>query len=201
VQFSQREDRLEIVLPPDKPDPDVSVVALINEDAEEDWVDYSVAGSTAISPQQYIRTQAVASGLINLVLNGLIALFSYRTRGWLSYSEVAIDIVITVAIIAFLVSWIAIVLARSEVAKGNVVKTSARGPRLPAGTAPRAAIIAVACAIGFGGLILDGGLYLLSPDGLSNWAYVATKTLYTGICAALAAALAIVSVLVDGDAE
>jgi len=47
----------------------------------------------------------------------------------------------------------------------------------------------------FGGLFMDGLLYLMAPDGLSNWAYFALKTLYTGLCAALASSLTIQSVV------
>ena len=30
---------------------------------------------------------------------------------------------------------------------------------------------------------MDGSIYLISPDGFSNWGYIVTKTLYTGAAA------------------
>jgi hypothetical protein len=44
----------------------------------------------------------------------------------------------------------------------------------------------LALMVGFGGAIILA-VYLLSPEGVSNWAYIVMKTLYTGAGAALAA--------------
>ena len=145
------------------------------------------------------RTQAVSSFWINAILNGLIAFFSYRTRGNIPYGEAAVDILITVFIITFLTAWITVGLARNEVIKGNLTRlaTARRGLKLPTSPALRALLIALACTLLFGGLFLDGLLYLVSPSEMSNWAYILLKTLYAGASGALASALTILSVVLD----
>ena len=198
LAFSQNGQALEISLPGRAPDPDVSVLVVTVDEFDSSWVAYSPPTVTSTLPGKYLKTQVIASGLINSVLNGLIAFFTYRSRGDIPYAEAAIDILITVAIISFLVSWIGIGFARGEIAKGNLARSTLRGPKLPQGLALRVLMITLACVIIFGGLVMDGSLYLISPNGLSNWAYVVTKTLYTGASGALASWLAILSVLSDG---
>jgi alpha-L-fucosidase len=199
LAFSQAGPRLEITLPPHSPDPDVSVLAVDIDPSEKGWREYSAPVSTKITPAKHIQNQAIASALINLILNGLIAFFSYRTRGNIPYGEAAVDILITVFIIAFLTAWITVGLARAEVVKGNLTRLASarRGLRLPKSPALRALLIALACTLLFGGLFLDGLLYLVSPLELSNWAYIVIKTLYTGASGALASALTILSVVLD----
>ena len=48
-----------------------------------------------------------------------------------------------------------------------------------------------------GGLVLTGSLAVFRPAGLANWDYMLIKTLYTGVCAAIAAALSIGSVFLE----
>jgi hypothetical protein len=202
LEFSQAGPRLEIMVPPQAPDPDVSVLVVTIVEAEEGWTAYSPAVATTTAPKDYLRSQVIASAVINSILNGLIAFFAYRLRKHIPFPEATVDILITVAIISFLVAWIAVVLARGEIAKGNISpdvgpRANIRWPRLPKGAALRALIITIALVIAFGGLVMSGLLYLISPDGFSSWAYVVTKTAYTGVAAALAAALAILSVTGD----
>jgi len=104
-----------------------------------------------------------------------------------------------VAIITFLVAWIGVGSARGELAKGNLSASSFRFPKLPQGSALRALFIMLACVVVFGGLVMDGSIYLLSPQGFRNWAYIVIKTIYTGLSGAIASWLAIVSVLADRD--
>lgn len=199
LPFRQNGQRLEITLPPQSPDRDVSVLAVDIDASEKGWGDYSRPAVVGSAPGKYIQTQAVSSALINMFLNGLIAFFSYRTRAGIPFAEAAVDVPITVLIIVFLVAWIAVGLARQEVAKGTFTLPAAarRGWKLPQNAALRALVIAVPCVVLFGGLIVDGSLYLLSPAGFSNWAYILIKTLYTGATAALASVLAIRSVFND----
>ncbi len=197
LMFSQNGQGLAIEVPGQKPDPDVSVIAVETDGAEAVWEAYSPAVVTTIEPGKYVQKQVVSSGVINAVLNGLIAFFSYRSRGDIPYGEAAVDILITVAIISYLVSWILIGSARGEIAKGNLSRSAVRSPKLPAGAGARALILMMVCVIFFGGLIMDGSIYLISPNGFSNWGYILIKTIYTGVTAALAAALAIYSVLGD----
>ncbi len=149
----------------------------------------------------YYKSQVIASLVINSVLNGIIAFFLYRERQSLPLIEIAIDIQITVAIIAFFTAWIDVASARKKLAAllpapaGGVVRLA--GLALPRRAVLRAAWIMLALMLFYGGLALTGSLALVSPDGLSNWAYFAFKTLYTGGCGACAALLALWSVYKD----
>lgn len=195
LAFSQNGQSLEITLPNQAPDPDVSVIVVTVDGLEKDWAEYSPPTITTTLPQKYLKKQMIANGWINSVLNGLIAFSTYRSRGDIPFSEAAIDILITVGIISFLVSWLGIGSASGEIIKGNLAKSSYRWPKLPKGSA-RIWIITLACVLVFGGL-LDGLIYLIAPSGFSNWAYIVVKTLYTGVAAALASGLAVLSVLSD----
>ena len=199
LTFSQSGPRLEIVLPPQSPDPDVSVLVVEIDPAEKGWTDYSAPVITTTEPKKYIQTQATASGLINVFLNGLIAYFTYRARMNIPYVEAAFDIPITVFILVFLVSWLTVGSARGEFTKGKLTRhpSARRSLKLPKGAALRALVITIPCVILFGGLILDGSIFLLFPNGFSNWGYIAFKTLYTGLTAALASVLTIQSVVDD----
>jgi alpha-L-fucosidase len=201
LAFNQQGRRLVIELPAQSPDPDVAVLTVDIDPSEKGWNEYSSPVSTRITPAKHIQKQAISSAVINAMLNGLIAFFSYRTRGNIPYGEAAVDILITVFVITFLTAWITVGLARSEVIKGNLTRLASaqRWLKLPNSPALRALIIAAACTVLFGGLFLDGLLYLVSPVELSNWAYFLLKTLYTGASGALASALTIWSVVNDAD--
>jgi alpha-L-fucosidase len=198
LDFSQNDTRLEITLPAQPFDPDVPVIAVELKDFGQAWNEYSPATVTTIHPAKYMWAQARANFWINAIINGLIAFSSYRLRaGILPYPEVAVDILITVTLISFLVSRIGIGFVRGEIIKGNLSKVNWRGPKLPEGAGTRAWIITFVCVALFGGLFLDGLIYLFTPGGLGNWAYIILKTLYTGAGAALASALSIYSVVSD----
>jgi hypothetical protein len=83
------------------------------------------------------------------------------------------------------------------VAKGNLPRLERRRLNLPKSASLWALVITLVCVIGFGGLFMDGLLYLISPAGLSPWAYIVLKTLYTGASGVLASILAILSVLAE----
>jgi hypothetical protein len=150
----------------------------------------------------YLRTQVIANIVINLVLNGLIAFFSFRSRANVPAAEMAVDSLITVLIISFLVAWIAIPTIRREHANGNIeladqTPTHIWCLRLPQNAAVRAGLIMVLLVLVFGGALLSGGYYLLVPGGLTGTIYFIFKAVYAGVCAGLAAALAIYSVFAD----
>ena len=123
------------------PDPDVSVIVVTLEQVEGAWENYSVPTVTTTTTAEVSKNQVIASALINAVLNGLIAFFTYRSRGDIPFGEASIDILITVAIIGFLVSWIGVGSARGEIAKGNLSKSTQRFPKLPKGAESTALII------------------------------------------------------------
>ncbi len=158
---------------------------------------YTPAPQTRIDARQFMRTQAQNNLIINAVINALIAIASFRLRANIPFSEAVVDALITVAIIGWLVSWIGVGVARSEVIKGNLLPAPKVMPgiKLPRAAGQRALVIMLFLVCAFGGLLLANLLYLLAPGGLSGWGYIAFKTVYTGVCAALASALAVQSVL------
>jgi alpha-L-fucosidase len=199
LPFTRDGSRLEITLPMQALDPDASVLEVAIDPTEKGWVDYSAPIPAAVDPRKYIKSQAASSFIINAVLNGAIAFCAYSFYQHFSYYEVAKDILITVFIIAFLTSWIMVGAARGEYRKGNLVRHHASRPRLKLPQKPvlRGLIIGLACALLFGGVILAGLSYLLSPEGMGNWVYAFFKTLYTGLSGALASALTVWSVASD----
>ncbi len=62
-------------------------------------------------------------------------------------------------------------------------------------------LISIACVITFAGIFMDGLITLTYPAGFTGWVYIIIKTLYTGACAALAAALSIWGVHAEKEAE
>ena len=146
----------------------------------------------------YYKSQILANLLINSGLNGVIAYFFYRSRDTILFDEIVVDIQITVAIIAFFVAWIGISAARKSLIAGEPERVMAGTGRLPiplpTNAVLRALVITVALMFVYGGLVLIGPLSLMGVSGINQWGYVAFKTLYTGGCAACAAALAIMSV-------
>lgn len=209
LAFSHVGSRLVINLPKKAPDPNVSVIVVAIDHSETTWSAFSQPSSPEPGAAQYLRSQVLASAVINAGINGIIAFFAYRSRGFLTFSEILVDILITVAIISFLVSWIAVILAEQQLDQGKItggdgvgeveIKSgrSPRGFRLPRNSALRALAITLGCVLIFGGMVLGGLLFLLSPDGMGNWTYIWIKTLYTGLCAALAAGISIYSVFKD----
>ena len=199
LNYKQAKDGLELQLPPDPSDQDVSVVEISIDPKQPGWRDYSEPVTKQTAPKKYIMDQAVASFVINALLNGLLAFFSYRLRGVIPYPELAIDILITVFIITFFTSWIVVGGVRGEFRKGNISKSQSTFSwlKLPKLAVLRALIIAMIIVLLFGALVLDGLIYLLSPVGLGGWVYILVKTLYTGASGALAASLTILSVMSD----
>ena len=199
VSYTETNAGLEINLPLERPDQDLSVLEVSIDEEEVGWHEYSDPVITTVTPKKYIKDQATASFVINALLNGLLAFFSYRLRGVIPYGEAAVDILITVLIITFFTAWIVVGGARGEVQKGNIGPLSANrwGIGFPKNGALRALLIAGVIVIIFGGLFLDGLIYLLSPNGISGWGYILLKTLYTGTSGALASVFSIISVLRD----
>ena len=199
LAFRQDGGRLEVSLPAQAPDPQVSVLTVAIDPAEPGWSAYSTPVATTTPLGKYLWNSALASFVINAIVNGLLALSSYHARPHLAYGEIAIDILITVFIIAFLTAWLVVGSARNEYVKGNLVRrrSAGRGLRLPRGAALRALVLTAVSVAAFGGILLDGLLFLFAPSGLTGGAYIVLKTVYTGASGALACALAILSVAAD----
>jgi hypothetical protein len=199
LTFSQRGQTLEIALPAQSPDADASVVVVETDPAQKGWSEYSAPVSTTVEPKKYIKDQAVASFIINALLNGLIAFCAYLAYTSFTLKQVTDDIVVTVFIITFLTSWIMVGSARGEYRKGNLAKhpTTRRGLKLPSSPLVRGLLIGILCTILWGAGILSGLVHLVAPLGMSNWAYMIVKTIYTGLSGALASALTVMSVVSD----
>jgi len=197
LDFTQREDFLEIDIQKIDPGQRVPVVVLEIDGDAPVWRAYSPPVASTQSPLQYIQDKAVSSALINAVLNGIIAFFSYRTRSMIPFEELAIDILITVAIITFINAWLAAGSARTAVIKGDIKGNGSSSSRwkFSGSSAIVGLLVMLVCLILFGGVVMNGLLYLLSPLGLPQWVYIILKTLYTGISAGLSVVLAIWGVL------
>jgi len=198
VIFTQRGETLEIALPAQGPDPDVSILTVEIDPAERGWSAFNEPIPATVEPKKYIKDQATASFIINAVLNGAIAFCAYSFYEHFSYYEVAKDILITVFVIAFLTSWIMVGSARNEYKKGNLAlhPSKRRGLHLPKSAFLRGLLIGAVCTILWGGL-LSGLVYLVSPAGMGNWAYAFLKTFFTGVSGAFASALTVLSVVSD----
>lgn len=142
-------------------------------------------------PQKYTRTQILVNGLINSILNGLIALFLFRSRERIPYSDIFNDVLITVAIISFFVSLITINNTRKEIIKGYLPQKIPSWPNLPNSAVVRAFLITTLCISIFGLVLWIGSIFLSGKQDLLNWVYMGMKALYAGICAGLAAGLAV----------
>jgi len=146
----------------------------------------------------YFKSQVIANLWINSALNGVIAFFFYRSREIIRFDEAAVDNQITVAIIAFFVSWIGIAAARKKFSAGGATLLAAGDRRisipLPANAVLCSLSIMAALMLLYGGLGLIGPLSLVQASGFANWGYILFKTIYTGGCAACASALAVWSV-------
>lgn len=196
LAFAQQDGKLEVQLPDQKADSTVMVLQAEIDPDEPGWTAYSPAEVLTVTPMQFIKSQAKSSAIINTVGNGLIALWSYWTRGPIPFAEAAIDILITVAIISFLTAWILIGSTRGEIRKGNIALSDKESRKLkfPKSSALGALLVMLVCVVVYGGLLV-GLVYLFSPVEMNNWAYIILKALYTGGTGAVTAALAIWAVV------
>ncbi|NSW52050.1 MAG: alpha-L-fucosidase [Anaerolineae bacterium] len=197
VDFVQNEGQLELHPNLISAAEGVSVVALEIDPQEPGWTDYSQPVVTTQAPWEYIRHQAFSSALINAILNGMIAFFSYQGRQVIPYDEMAIDILITVAIIAFINAWLAAGSARTALIKGDIRQewVGKFRWRLPQSSAVLGLLTMLVCTGLFGGVVMDGLLFVFAPMGVPQWVYIVLKTMYTGVSAGLAVAMAVLAVL------
>jgi alpha-L-fucosidase len=196
LPFTQVEHTLEITLPAQAPEPDVSVLMLEIDETDKGLSRYSPTKITKLTPWQYLKKQMIGSLWINSLINGLIALSSYRLRTNIPFAEGTVDVLISVAIIAFLTGWVGLAFVRSEIFKGNISQYSKKwkGWKMPKSSALGGLIVMAVSVIVLGGLVLDGMMALFAPAGFSNVAYIIFKTVYTGLAGAFACAVAILSV-------
>ncbi len=194
LKFTQSENNINIIIPKRIPDKNVSIL-VINVKSLKEFKKYSLPQIIGKNPKKYIRDNAIVSALINGVINGLIALFSYRMMSTISALDAGIDVLITVGIIVFLTSWLVIKGTRKDLKKGkvSVLGDSYMEVKKPINSLIKALLIMFACVIVFGGL-LNGLVFLAFPDGFTNWGYIIFKTLYTSASGALAVIASVTSV-------
>jgi len=196
LDFNQSDNEIEIVIPKNAPDTDVTVLTVQLDNTKQQLCEYSIKQPTGTPIKEYIRTNSIVSALINGVANGLIAFFSYRLATTIPAFDAGIDILITVAIIAFLTSWLVTSGTRKDIVNGKVALQSdlTEKPKKAMNSALRALLIMLMCSVIFGGLLF-GLVYLIAPTGFSNWGYILFKTLYTSATGALAVIISIKMVL------
>lgn len=185
LPFTKEGTDLRIDLPRRPPDPDASVLVADIDGADPAWSVGSPKASEALVPKGFLRSQAAAAGLVNLVLNGALALATYLPRAHVAFDEAAVDALITTAIIGFLVAWIEIASIRGKLPLGR---------RFLSGSSAVTALFPTAvCTVLFGGLVVCGALYLTAPGGMPGWTYAAVKALYAGGAAVAAAVLGVLA--------
>jgi len=198
LSFEQKEGEIKISLPKTAPDSDVSVIKVKIGGNEEAAIEDSTPQPTGKAPKEYIRKSAIVSAVINGVANGLIALFSYRLVSAITAIDSGIDVLITVAIISFLTSWLVVSGTRKDIAGGKVAlpmsANANKNTKRPMNSALRALIIMFIMVVGLGG-VLNAFIFLAIPNGFSGWGYIVFKTLYTSLCGALSVVVSIKSVL------
>ena len=194
IEYTYENSLLQITLPPE-PIQSVYIIT-IELESEKKLFDYTEPEPSGKSPDSYVKSNAIASALINGVANGLIALFSYMKVNHVPAIDAAIDILITVAIISFLTGWLVIGGTRRDIKSGKVAIEDADGhdSRKPAGAAIKGFLIMAEC------ILLAGGVFaalvlLFAPGGFSGWGYILFKTLYTAVTGALAVFLSINAVI------
>lgn len=198
LDFVQSNQQLKVTLPDQTDDPVVPVLVVEINSAEKGWMDYSQPVITTIPLKKYMQSQATSSAVINFILNGPLAFFSYRLRDAIPFGEASVDILITIAIISFFTSWIVIGSARKELTLRNVSveKLPFTAIKFPRNAVLRAIVVMGVSVLLIGGIII-GLLSIISPAGINNWVYILLKTAITGLTGALSAFLAIFTAAID----
>jgi hypothetical protein len=198
LSFRQQDRSLEIDIPSKSPNSFKSIIVTHRDKIAEKHSDSRLPKIEA--SKKYIWDQFFANMVINIIINGLIAFFTFRLRDPLPSDEMAVDALITVAIISFLVSWIGIPSARAEVSKGKIFPWPSGFQtfysfKLSSRPVLGALIIMLLFIVVFGGLLTIGFILITSPGGSPTWAYILVKTLYAGFSAGLTSAFTINGVL------
>ena len=194
LSFELKDGALNIEMPETVPDEDVVTVCVDVSDVTEldKYLEPELHGKRK---RKYITDSMKVSALINGMANGLIALFSYMKAGPVAAADAGIDALITVGIITLLTSWLVVGGTRKDAAAGKIagyeVIPDAHKP-MPSGI--QALLVMIFCVLALGGA-LNGLIYLVFPNGFSNWGYIVFKTLYTAASGALGVLATIVSVL------
>jgi alpha-L-fucosidase len=196
LEYSHEDSRLEISLP--KASHYDVLVITVEMNSTEPLAEYTKPKPLGKPLKDYIKSNAVASALINGIANGLIALFTYRLVNNIPAVDAAIDVLITIAIISFLTSWLVVGGTRKDIANDKVAVESGTVnesySRKPVGSALKGLMIMLVCTLVLGGII-SMLVILLLPGGFSGWGYILFKTIYTALTGSLAVFISIKEVI------
>ncbi len=196
LAYKMGPNRLEITLPTQAPDKDVSVIAVDFVDTQNKLAEYSPVKETRLRVWQYIKKQIAINFTANTLINGLLALGTYAGNpARVPYVSAAVDMLITGFIIGFLIAWIQVPAARNELLKGNIMKPARKvfGAPLPKPGTLAGLWLGILITIFFAGVLTDGLMFLLARSGFSNWAYIVFKALFTGAAASVTVILSVLS--------
>ncbi|NGP05400.1 hypothetical protein G6038_07840 [Rhodococcus sp. 14C212] len=146
------------------------------------------------SAASYVRKQAVVTGLVNVVVNPLLAWAGKRGTSFVplwSADGIVVDIALTAIILSVLVSWFSAAGVRRAL-RGGLDATTADTPqaarwlsRLPSGTWSLGLSLGVAAAAV--SVLAIWVLHLLGVSGLSTGWFLVLKAVYGGVLGYLVA--------------
>jgi len=191
--FKMENSSLIIRLPKAQPDPDFTVLTSDISGFEKQWDSWSVPAEDIPSSGLYARRKAISCAWINSLLNGIIAFTAYAGYDRFSFGQIAVDALITTGIISFINAWLIIDASGKDFFMKRILvsERSLKRLRMPKNSLLKTLLITIAVSAIIGGGLVSGFVYLFRPEGMNSTAYAALKTLYTGLCAALTAALAV----------
>ena len=198
--FVQTNNQLIITTPSVAPSDVVSIIVISIDYLKKELVAYSTFQPTGKTPTKYLYKNSITSASINGIINGLIALSTYKAVSNISALDGSIDVLISVAIIVFLTSWLLTSGTRGDFSKNKIAlpeyftenKKNIMSPSL------LALLITLLCVVIYGGL-LTALIFLVFPKGFTGWEYILFKTIYTASASALAAIISIKIVFIKNN--
>ena len=194
LAWTRKGPRLVIEVPPLAPDPDVPVLVVSLAEPLAAWESYSPRTAERDQLRKHRRTQWVTSTWVNGLVNGALAFATWTNRPRTGWGDLAVDLLITAFIIAFLTSWLVVGGTRNRIAQGAFGVPARphlhrwRGPALPG------LLIALAVTLVVGTAV-DGILFLAAPQGMIGWLYAIVKTLFTALVGPVSALLGVAAAI------
>ena len=152
-----------------------------------------------------IRTQLVGPAAVNFTLNASIAWYLYRQAPYISVwhpQGIVTDAVISLFVISFLACLVTTPLVKLAVTYGKVSPLQWRRAdhpwlgQLPSSLLLRSIVFGILGAVA-GGLILIGGLTVLSVPGMQLVQFVIFKGIYAAVVAVIVSQLVAICALAD----
>ncbi|KOS53668.1 hypothetical protein [Rhodococcus rhodochrous] len=149
------------------------------------------------SAASYVRKQAVVTGLVNVVVNPLLAWAGKRGTSFVplwSADGIVVDIALTAIILSVLVAWFSAAGVRRALRAGLDAADAPRAgrwlARLPSGASALGLSLGVAAAVV--SVVVIWVLHLLGVSGLSTGWFLVLKAVYGGVLGYLVARWVIV---------